>query len=245
VTDFGNRLGRLEAEVAALKPSLAERLEKLEQANAAVTEDGLKPWWQRLLGWLGDEGPKFVTAVVLLVLGYWIKDSVDEAIKHQQLQLDFTKQMQSQLEILGDPASDKEKLERAATLVATYGAPAILPLLNELRYEGLRASAAERGLALLALSDPDALCRVLPRVLTNRTGQFTWSTHLRVIRLIGESGCTKAAAGLAEYLTQVRTARTGASTTPYFDLVVDRPTPDQFDQLESALNRSLLIINRK
>src|SRR6266404_4163634 len=107
VTRTDKRLARLEAEIEALKLSLAERLDNLEAASEG-RDNTPKSRIGKLFAWMGDEGPKLIVAVVLLVMGYWIKDSVDLAIKRQQLQLDSTKQMQSQLEIMADEKSTKE-----------------------------------------------------------------------------------------------------------------------------------------
>jgi hypothetical protein len=78
----------------------------------------------------------------------------------------------------------------------------------------------------------------------NRTGQFGWNAHLRVVRLTGEAGCAKAKSRLEEYLTDARAARMGTSQT-FYEFISDRPTPDQFDQIDAALIRSISIVSRE
>ncbi|HEX6737544.1 MAG TPA: hypothetical protein VF310_04710, partial [Vicinamibacteria bacterium] len=236
MSDAEARLNQLENEVAALKPSLAERLARLEAAAAQKPSTPKTPGG-RLMAWMGAEAPKLLAAVVLLVITYWIKDSVDLALKRQQLQLAYTKEMQAHLEKMADPTSDREQIERAALLLAAYREFAITPLLNETRYEGLRANGAEAGLRFVALTEPEALCRILPRVLANRTRQFGWRSHLRVIRLLGESGCTAARPELERYRESVRTAGAGGT----FELASDAPKPDELEQLQKALDHALTL----
>lgn len=244
VTNIEARVAQIELEVSQLKPSLMERITKLEGmfTKTGSTSDSILV---RFLGWMGVEAPKFLAAAVLLGMTWWIKDSVDAAISRQQLQLSFTKEMQSQLEKMADPKANDKEIERAALLIAAYGGPGIAPLLNETRYGDLRANGAEAGLRYLALVDPESLCRVLPRVLDNHTRQFGWNSHLRVIRLLGESGCTRAQPQLSRYLEAVNVARVGKIKAPYYDLIADEPKPDEFDQLDKALKRSIGLLAKR
>jgi hypothetical protein len=237
MSDTEDRLDRLEREMAGLRPSLADRLAKLEATAAAAKPGSPRTRRARFLAWMGAEAPKLVAAVGVLLITYWIKDSVDLALKRQTLQLAYTKEMQAHLEKMADPAADRDAIERAAVLLAAYGESAILPLLNETRYEGLRATGAEGGLRFLALTDPEGLCRILPRVLVNRTRQFGWRSHLRVIRILGESGCARARPELERYRAAVQAARAGGS----FERVADEPKPDELDQLQKALDRALAL----
>lgn len=236
VGEIRDRLDHIEGEIGQLKPSLTERLARLEAAAAAAPRAApAKGPGARLLAWMGAEAPKLLAAVVLLVIGYWIKDSVDLAIKRQQLQLAYSKEMQAHLEHMAEANADRDKIERSAMLLAAYGEPAIIPLLNEARNDGLRGTAAESGLRFLALTDPDAVCRVLSRVLQNRSRLFGWQGHLRIVRSLGDSGCTGARPELERYRDALRAVAGGAPP----DLFADEPKADGLQQLQQEVERAL------
>jgi len=237
------QLARLEAEIAELKPSLGARLSALEAAAAAHSSP-MPPPRRGFLTWMGDEAPKLVAAVVLLIITYWIKDSVDLALRRQQLQLETTKGMESHLESMAKPNAAQPDIDRAALLLAAYGQASIIPLVNELREKGARAQAAEGALGLVALSDPEDLCKVLPGVLANRTGLFGWESHLRVIRLLGGSGCSRAKDDLRRYQMHLENVRAGKDDSSFFELISDKPAPDALDQLHRALTKTLEQLGR-
>src|SRR2546427_601708 len=157
------RIARLEAELERLRPTLHERLERLEAAVARPPAKRLA----RFLAWMGPELPKFLAAAVLLLIAYWVKDSVDLAVKQQQLQLSYAKEMKGELEAMAKAKADVTDVERAAVLVSAFGQPAVLPLLNELRYGGNRALGAEAGLRSLAFMHPGAVCDAVERAMSS------------------------------------------------------------------------------
>ena len=94
--------------------TMEERLARLEnllasQATAPPPPSGLA----RLAAMFWTELPKLLAAVVLLVLGFALKDSVDLAIKQRQLDLGYSKEMQSLLLQLNEGGSLPE-LQSAA-----------------------------------------------------------------------------------------------------------------------------------
>ena len=151
------RLARLEAEYESLKPSLHQRLERLEK----VFEKPPRKGFARLIAWMGPALPQLIGSAVILVLAFWVKDSVDLAIKQQQLHLSFVAEMKEQLEAMAKEDATLAEIERAAVLVAVFGQPAIMPLMNELRYGGNRAIGAETGLRSLAFMNQDAVCELM------------------------------------------------------------------------------------
>ena len=120
-----------------------------------------------------------------------------------------------------------------------------MPLLNEVRHGGLRATAAESGLSFVALGDTEAVCPILLRALSNETQQFGWEAHLRVVRLIGGSGCPGAKKVLLRYQVVVNEARQNPANARYFTYIADQPAPDQLDQLQAALKRALEQVARR
>lgn len=167
-----------------------------------------KPWPARMLGWMGAEAPKLLASVVLLVLGFWIKDSVDLAIKQRQLDLSYTKEMLGLLQKLTEE-EDLGKLTNGAVVLASFGEPALPALLMELRRPDLHAVAATRGLEAMAVREPETLCRVLPPLLLKRNQHYDIGAHRTLLSLIGDNGCRKALPQLRRYRDLVDAAVAG------------------------------------
>ena len=167
-----------------------------------------KPLPARVLGWMGAEGPKLLASIVVLVLGFWIKDSVDLAIKQRQLDLSYTKEMLALLQQLTQE-DDLGKLNNAAVVLASFGEPALPALLMELRRPDLHAVAATRGLEAMAVREPDTLCRVLPPLLLKRNQHYDLTAHRALVGLIGDNGCRKALPQLRRYRDLVNAAVAG------------------------------------
>jgi hypothetical protein len=237
------RLDRVERELDRLRPSLDQRVARLEQASHPGAAPD--PRRKRFVAWMGAELPKFLTAGVLLLVGWWLKDSVDLAIKQRQLDLSYAKELQGLLQTMGDPAADMVKLEATAVVIASYGDAALPPLLSELRRTGLRADAAAAGIATLALTRPDSVCDALPQVLGHRGQQYDWQAHLKVVRLLGANGCRQGVDALQSYATVVRDASLGNAAG--FEALVSAPPPapaENYPQLLEEIEASLRRIER-
>lgn len=167
-----------------------------------------KSWPARVLAWMGAEAPKLLASVVVLVLGFWIKDSVDLAIKQRQLDLSYTKEMLALLQKLTEE-EDLGKLNNGAVVLASFGEPALPALLMELRRPDLHAVAATRGLEALAVREPEVLCRVLPPLLLKRNQHYDIGAHRTLVGLIGDNGCTRALPQLRRYRDLVGAAVAG------------------------------------
>lgn len=176
--------------------------------DATPPADKPKPLPARLLGWMGAEAPKLLASVVVLVLGFWIKDSVDLAIKQRQLDLSYTKEMLALLQQLTQE-DDLGKLNNNAVVLASFGEPALPALLMELRRPDLHAVAATRGLEAMAVREPATLCRVLPPLLLKRNQHYDITAHRTLLGLIGDNGCTKALPQLRRYRDLVNAAVAG------------------------------------
>lgn len=167
-----------------------------------------KPWPARALGWMGAEAPKLIASIVILVLGFWIKDSVDLAIKQRQLDLSYTKEMLALLQKLTEE-EDLGKLNNNAVVLASFGEPALPALLMELRRPDLHAVSALRGLEAMAVREPQTLCRVLPPLLLKRNQHYDIGAHRSLVGLIGDNGCDKALPQLRRYRDLVNAAVAG------------------------------------
>jgi hypothetical protein len=213
------RLARLEAELAELKPTLRERMEKLEAAAA-------KPWWKSTLAAIGNAVPQLVTGVVVLIIAFELKDSVDLAIREQQVQLSYAKEMAEPLKAMAKPEADLSEVEQAAVLLAGFGRQAVVPLLNELRYEGNRAAGAEAGLRALAFMNPDVVCEAAVRMVANPGRSVGWAAHAAAARTAAAAKCQDALSALREFEQLLAPVEEG-KPADVSQLVSDRPTATQ------------------
>lgn len=228
-----DRLARIEAELEKLKPSLSDRLEKLEK-TAAEKPSGR---WQRFSKWMGPALPTLITSIVMLVLGYWIKDSVDIAIKQQTLQLSYVKEMKEQLVAMATE-SDPDAVKRAAVVIAAFGEPALLPLMNELRFGGNRELGAVSGLSALAFMHPQAVCGGVMRVLKSPTQPLSWEGHAAAAQTLAAANCSEALPVLQAHVTLLAPVADGG-TVDVTQLIADNPTVSQQKEWLRRLKQSV------
>ncbi|CAN5237790.1 hypothetical protein BH11PSE10_BH11PSE10_01290 [soil metagenome] len=192
------------------------RLEALLDKPPPPAKSALSRW----IGWMGAELPKMIAAIVVLVLGFAIKDSVDLSIRQRQLDLSYSKEMQGLLQQLSGGGTPQQ-LQTTAVVLASFGAPALPALLSELRQPGLRGDAAAEGLNVLALREPEVVCAALPRLLGLRR-QYDWQAHERVVLMLGQHGCRPARKGLQAYRALVQAAVAGQPAR--FEALLREPT---------------------
>lgn len=175
------------------------RLDRIEQRIDAVeAKTGGKDKWDKIAV-LGNLLVPILSAVVVLVVGWYIKDSIEIALRQQEVEISAGAGMADLLTGLRGAATPSEA-EAAAVSLAAFGRAAIAPLVNEMNKGSLTAQdAAAEALFVLGLTHPEATCHVLTRVLDNRSRQFSWQSHRRVIRLIGAIGCGAAVDSLHRY----------------------------------------------
>lgn len=227
------RVTKLEAEVDRLQ--IHARLSRLEQSAD-------KPPSRGFVGWMGQALPQLITGVVLLVVGFWIKDSVDLAVKQQQLQLSYVKEMKDQLDAMAKKDADLQDVQRAAVLIATFGQPAVLPLMNEVRQGGNRTLGAEVGLRSLALMHPESVCDVVLRVVSNRARVLDWEAQMVSSRILAAAGCAKALPVLRKHKQALRAARDGKEDA-LSAIVREPPTLQQQKIWTESLEESIAILS--
>src|SRR5215813_3858180 len=88
-----------------------------------------------------------VTGIVLLLIGYGLKDSVDQAMKREELHLSSVKDMQEALVVLEKPDITKETSVGTSLTLAAFGHYAVPSLLMVLdNGDEVRSPAAEEAL---------------------------------------------------------------------------------------------------
>jgi hypothetical protein len=221
-------------------PVLDYRVAQLERRASEPPATKRKDAWERLQA----VGP-LLTGVVVAVLGYWLTDSVNAALKRQELQLSNAREMRELVATLLNADTTAEQADVAALTMAAFGPPAVAPLVTALFAGGdVRGPAAERALRAVGLSSPDAVCGPMTAVLDNHTGRFTWLTHLSAIRLVGDLECPRAQPVLQRYARLLEQVR-GADTVGAYAAIVDSEPPVDLaavDQLKGEMQRTLKIL---
>ncbi|HYM33948.1 MAG TPA: hypothetical protein VET48_01060 [Steroidobacteraceae bacterium] len=189
-----------EQQIAELKARLDNvfaidaRLKSLDADVRKLKSSGLRDWLQTL-------GP-YVSGVIVLLVGFWIKDSVTLALQREQLDLAYVTQMRDLAKAV-DEASTQPAADSNAVWLAMYGKHAINPLVERLESGDVAHLAAERGLILIGSNDPQAACPLLAGLAMDKGHRFTWSTQKTLIKVIGQSGCIKSIPMLAAYKVQL------------------------------------------
>lgn len=228
------RLTRLEEALETLRPSLHERLEKLE----AAAEEKPKNPFLRFIEWMGPALPQLITGAVILGIAFLAKDSVDLAIKRQQVQLSYAKEMNEQLNAMAAPDATLEEIKRAAVLIATFGQPSLMPLMNELRHGGNRALGAEDGLRSLAFMKADAVCDVVPKIVGNPARMLGWEGHMVAGRILAVAGCGNALELLVKHRQLIDAGDKSIAT-----IVYDTPVVLQKKEWKRSLDQSIAALS--
>ncbi len=114
------RLGELEARVDT-GFAVDARIRALEEQAKRRSSSTVRDWIQIL-------GP-YVSGVLVFVIGYWIKDSVTQAMHREQLNLDYVKDMRDLVKDF-DEAQTQAAADANAVGLAMYGRHAVLPLVS-------------------------------------------------------------------------------------------------------------------
>jgi hypothetical protein len=182
VTSESDRLSNLELKVESAM-ALDARLKALE--------DGLKQLRPRssLRDWIQTLGP-YLSGLIILIVGFWLKDSVTMAFQREQLDLSYVKDVRELIENF-DKATEQSSADTNAIALAMYGKFSLVPLIERLETGDVAKIAAERGLRLVGANQPEAACPRFANLLDDPTPRFTWQTHKTIIRLLGASGCVQ------------------------------------------------------
>ena len=222
-TPIEERVARLEERLRCRE----EQIQKLDDAQQKPKPKS-KDFWdvvQILSGWL--------TPLTLAFVGFYINSTLQKP----QLELSNAKEIQGLLAKLDDPNVTKNDADAAAVTMATFGTYSIGPLISVLQTGGdVRVPAAEKGLRIVGITNPEPACDRLVGVLNNRTQLFTWMTHKSVIRLLGDLNCQSSRSSLGRYGTLVQQAKTPDGLVRFQKAVrVDASAPLDIDVLTQEL----------
>jgi hypothetical protein len=214
------RLSQLEQAIKKLQPKTRDRWEKLQ----AVTP--------------------LISGLLVVIVGYYLTGSVNNAIQRQQLQLSNVREMRELLAQLN--TADANQAESAAFTLSAFGRPAVPALVAALAAGGeVRAPAAEGALRTIGLNDPEAVCEPARKLLDNRSGSFSWIAHLSAIRLLGDMECRGARTSVEAFAQALGTVRNPSDLGAFaWRFAPDPPLDlDGVGRLKAELERTLKILS--
>lgn len=194
MADIEDRLKQLECR---FEQALAHesRLAALESQVGQITRKStVRDWLQTLGPYLGG--------IIVLIVGFWLKDSVTLALQREQLDLEYVKQMRD-LILDFDAATEQAAADANAIGLAMYGRHAVAPLIERLRGGDVAKLAAERGLYLAATNDPAGVCPRITHLLAEPAGQLTWQNGKTLVRVIAAADCVQSRATLERELARI------------------------------------------
>jgi HEAT repeat protein len=142
---------------------------------------------------------KVVVPIALFVMGYYLINSVENALSERKLEVTSASAISELLNKLHSDVGQSEANAAALTLAA-YGEAAIVPLIGTIEYGSPQTeSAATRALFMIGLEHPKEVSEVLAEVLDKRHRQFDARVHQIAIIVLGQIGDTCAKKTLLNY----------------------------------------------
>jgi hypothetical protein len=187
--DLERRVAGLEGRIDSAF-ALDARLEKLEDDVRKLRKSSLRDWLQTLA--------PYISGLVVLIVGYKLKDSVDLALRRETLDLQYVTQMRDLIKEF-DAAATQPAADANAVGLAMFGKFAIVPLVERLEGGDVASIAAERGLRLVGSNNGEEACPKLAQIIADKGKRYRWSTHKTVVKLMGQSSCTKQRSTLDAY----------------------------------------------
>jgi hypothetical protein len=182
----------------------------------------------------------FVTAIVIFVATFVLKDSVDQALSKEQLHLSSVKDMEEQVLALRKTSVTKDEAEAAAMTLAAFGHYAIPSLTSVLeRADDVQSPAAEEALRAIGETEPADVCRAMIYILQDPSGSYLFQVHEAALRLIAASRCTEARPVVAAYKSDLdkNTSADLSKTSARFRLNIQRDNLEELKkQAEVTLN---------
>jgi hypothetical protein len=206
MTDAEQQIAALEARVENVF-AIDARLKALDSDVRKLKGSSVRDWVQTL-------GP-YVSGLIVLLVGFWIKDSVTLALQREQLDLEYVKQMRDLVKDF-DEANTQPAANANAVGLAMYGKHAIILLVERLEGGDIAHLAAEKGLMLVGGNDPQVACPRFAAIATDKSRRFTWQANKTIIKVMGQSTCLKEIAALETYKAQLAVLGTNEAKLAQF-----------------------------
>jgi hypothetical protein len=220
--------GTLHLESAAVDGRLKKIEAKLEERNS-----------KGVLTWILDVLKTLLPSIVLAILGFALKDTVDQALREREIQLAAVKEMETLVPDLQKTDLVRADAQAKAAQLAAYGRYSVPFFVNILEVGNQNAAVgAEDGLRMVARSEPEVVCAALQTVIQNRTGLYRWQTHLSALEVLGQASCTKACRDVASFHEQM------SSVDNYQKWASSPPMPTEYDKVSKQASDTFAQLNR-
>src|ERR1035441_1024685 len=168
--------GALQVESATVEARLKEIENKVDKGNG-----------RSAFTWILDILKTLLPSVVLLILGFALKDTVDQALREREIQLAAVKEMETLVPDLQKTDLVRADAQAKAAQLAAFGRYSVPVFVNIVEVGNQNAGVgAEDGLRMVARSEPQAVCAALQSVIQNRTSLYRWQTHLSALEIRSE-----------------------------------------------------------
>lgn len=144
------------------------------------------------ISWMFDVLGKVVIPIVVVLVTWLIKDSVEDALKEREFEVTTAKAMQSSLATLRSKEElTQESADAAALTLATMGTASIMLLIyvHNTTTSTQVATAVAHALPFLGLTQHDDLCKALAFVVSDSSARFVLPTTKLAVIDIGTSNC--------------------------------------------------------
>ena len=194
------RLDQIEAALGLKAPAIEDRLGAVEARVEALAGKGAPNPWLVGLDYI-IKGVGAVTPVVVLIVAFMIKDSVELAIKERELgikevrlKIDEAQALDGLLKNFRKRDIGVEEANRTALLILDYGNAGVRPLVQDLNAKQkrqVRADAAAHALKIHTVmgNERGPVCLLLGRVQDMAPPIFAPLGLQRVSTLRQELGC--------------------------------------------------------
>jgi len=214
----------------------AETEARLKKVEAKLQEKGGN---DGALAWILDVLKTLLPSIVLAVLGFALKDTVDQALREREIQLAAVKEMEALVPDLQKTDLIRADAQARAAQLAAYGRYSVPFFVNILEVGNENAAmGAEDGLRMVARSEPQVVCAALQTVIQNRTGLYQWRTHLSALRVLGEASCTKTCRDVASFRDSMSTVDN------YQKWVSSPPMQTEYDKVSKQASDTFVQLNR-
>jgi hypothetical protein len=220
--------GTLQLESAVVDAPLKKIEEKLEERSG-----------KGALTWILDVLKTLLPSIVLAILGFALKDTVDQALREREIQLAAVKEMETLVPDLQKTDLVRADAQAKAAQLAAFGRYSVPFFVNIVEVGNQNAGVgAEDGLRMVARSEPQAVCAALQSVIQNRTSLYRWQTHLSALEILGQASCTKACRDVASFRDTV------SSVDNYQKWVSSPAMQTEYDKVYKQASDTFAQLNR-
>jgi hypothetical protein len=205
--------------------------------------DGLKP--KKKDGWDKFQAvSSFISGLLVLCVGIFVTNRVEQAFKERQLTAQNAKDMQQVLVKL-TPDSSTSDVEQSALALSVFGRYAVTPLIQVIQnHVPDHHPAALVGMRAAGATDKEAVCTELEGVLTNRTKLYSFEVHRGIAGVLGDLDCQRSLPALRAYMKSLSSA--SPATAPFTKaLGAQELTNADFNSVKQVAITSIAALEQK